>query len=91
MITRLPIELLLDGVSSLVTHLRMYFDSHVIMQTFDGAITVVNFHEGKVVYQRLEDVPTSTLDNDLEVVGRNVAFGRRNRAVLLRRAAEDAS
>lgn len=69
----------------------MYFDSHVIIQTFDGATTVVNFHEGKVAYQRLEDEETTTLDNDLEVVDRNIAFNRRNRAVLLRRVTEGTS
>lgn len=89
LVQRMPVEPHLESISELVTHVRLYSDAHLLLQTFDGAITVVNFHEGKTAYQHQEDSAVAALDNDLLLVGRNVAFARRNRVFLLRRLSGD--
>ena len=88
LVQKISVDRLVEGISDLVTHLRLYDDSHVVMQTFDATVSVVNYHDGKVVSQRLEENLKMALDNDLLIEDRNIVFSRRNRVVLLKRTVD---
>lgn len=85
LVRRLAVDRLVDGPAPIVTHVRLYSDSHVVLQTFDATVSVVNFNDGKAVFQRLDADTRVALDNELLVEDKNLVFSRRNRVVLLKR------
>lgn len=89
LIQKLSLNRIIEDLNPIVTHVRMYFDAHVVLQTFDATITVLNFNDGKTVYQWVDEDGRASLDNSLLEAERNIAFTRRNKVWLLKRI-EDA-
>lgn len=88
-IQKLQVDKLLAGLYPLVTNLKMYSDNHLIVQNFDGAISVINYHETKVCYQRLDSENRTALDNDVVIVDKNVYYSRKNMLFLLKRTPQE--
>ena len=67
----------------------MYSDNHLVVQTFDGVMSVVNYNDAKVVYQRLEDENRTALDNEVVVIGKDIYYSRKNLLFGLMRTLEE--
>ena len=67
----------------------MYSDLYVIVQTFDGSVNFMSFHDGKIVHQFLEtDENRTAIDYDILVVKDSVFYARKNTVNVLKRKFE---
>ena len=88
-IQKLQVDKVLAGLYPLITNLKMYSENHLVVQNFDGTVSVINYHEAKVCYQRLDVENRTALDNDVVVLDKNVYYSRKHLLFLLKRTQQE--
>lgn len=88
-IQKLNLNKILEGLHPLITHVKMFSESYVAVQTFDGALTFVNFHQSRIAYQKIDNDKKTILNNDIILVENNIFLNRKNEILELKRIVEE--